>query len=171
MKKTELFSTLPFCALFLLLFLSGCANMYDRREARWAAFEPLRPDPQYRLLPDKPILFRPDRSGRPDPVPVTEILREPPVIWTAHRLEKNGLNPGVTRFHDTTAEVYFTAALPFCGELVAKAVDSSGNEIGRVRVPAEFRKGDARFVAFAFSGNFTMNQIKVVSVDLMDAGE
>ena len=38
------------------ILLAGCANIDARREQRWAAFEPLRPDPEFRILPDRPLL-------------------------------------------------------------------------------------------------------------------
>ena len=49
-------------AAFLAVILAGCAGVDARREQRWAAFDPLRPDPEFRLLPDRPLL-KFSRSG------------------------------------------------------------------------------------------------------------
>lgn len=67
----------PAILLGLLLFLSGCANSAARRDARRAAFEPLRPDPAYRLLPDRPLHLKSPAKAKSKPADADALPENP----------------------------------------------------------------------------------------------
>lgn len=79
------------------ILLAGCANIDARREQRWAAFEPLRPDPEFRILPDRPLLKF--EGSRPQPAELPEVQSsEAPVIWEAKICLKRGSAPLLPNF-------------------------------------------------------------------------
>ena len=76
-------------AAFLAVILAGCAGVDARREQRWAAFDPLRPDPEFRLLPDRPLL-KFSRSGNRSAA--GERAEEAaPLVWKSAELDSRGL--------------------------------------------------------------------------------
>lgn len=162
----------PAILLGLLLFLSGCANSAARRDARRAAFEPLRPDPAYRLLPDRPLYLKSPAKAKSKPADA-DVLPEnpaqrivtPPVIWLANDLAEAGFENTASRFHGQTVEVYFIAKKPFKGTLLAVGRNDKNQEITRVKVPVEFAAEDARFVTFELPGKLAPNELKLVVID------
>ncbi len=163
---------LPSAALLgVILLLSGCANSAARRDARRAAFEPLRPDPAYRLLPDRPLHLRNPAKDRNRPAenalpenPAQRIVT-PPAVWISNTLTEAGFENTASRFHGQTVEVYFIASAPFTGTLLATGRNDKNQEIARVRVPVEFAAEDARFVTFELPGKLAPNELKLVVID------
>lgn len=167
---------LPQLALLgVLLFLSGCANSAARRDARRAAFEPLRPDPAYRLLPERPLHLKSPAKAKSKPADA-DVLPEnparrivtPPAIRVADDLAEAGFENTVSRFHGQTVEVYFIAKKPFTGTLLAVGRNDQNQEIARVKVPVEFAAEDARFVTFELPGKLAPDEPKLVVIDRLD---
>lgn len=78
-----------FIAASAAALLAGCAGADARRQQRWAAFEPLRPAPEFRLLPDRPLLkFHRTAGTVPADSKPGEVYSEPPA-----RLEKRKTRP------------------------------------------------------------------------------
>lgn len=146
------------------ILLAGCANIDARREQRWAAFEPLRPDPEFRILPDRPLLKF--EGARPQPAELPEVQSsEAPVIWEAKNLLKEGIRSSTSKFHAPTFEIYLKAEQPLVGELVAYALNSRMEEIGRARTEVNLHAGDAGLVKFTFPDELPETEVRVIVFD------
>ena len=62
--------------------------------------------------------------------------------------------------------VYFLAAGPFKGKLVAKATNKEGQEIGRSVVDVEFSADDAKYVSFPFPEEMDAQLVQEYRVDI-----
>lgn len=62
--------------------------------------------------------------------------------------------------------VYILADKPFVGNLLAKAYNAEGQEVGRVKVAVEFEADDAQYVAFPFDQEMDSQLVKKYSVDV-----
>ena len=73
-------------------------------------------------------------------------------------ISKSGKENGIT--------VYFLAASPFKGKLVAKATNKEGQEIGRSVVDVEFSADDAKYVSFPFPEEMDAQLVQEYRVDI-----
>ena len=73
-------------------------------------------------------------------------------------ISKSGKENGIT--------VYFLAASPFKGKLVAKATNKEGQEIGRSVVDVEFSADDAKYVSFPFPEEMDAQLVQEYVVDI-----
>ncbi len=73
-------------------------------------------------------------------------------------ISKSGNGNGIT--------VYFLAASPFKGKLVAKATNKEGQEIGRSVVDVEFSADDAKYVSFPFPEEMDAQLVQEYAVDI-----
>ncbi|MGO8689400.1 MAG: hypothetical protein ACLQLG_07175 [Thermoguttaceae bacterium] len=73
-------------------------------------------------------------------------------------IAKSGKENGIT--------VYFLAAGPFKGKLVAKATNKEGQEIGRSVVDVEFSADDAKYVSFPFPEEMDAQLVQEYRVDI-----
>lgn len=158
------FSTISLILTLITLSFCGCQNSENRREARWAAFDPLRPDPQFRLLPDRPRTLH-NHTDKQSTAPQKTQLIEPPVIWVSHDLEKRGLQTTVSKIHNQTLEQYFIASTPYRGELLAIAKNKDFAEVSRVHVQVELQKAEAKYIEFKLPGNLAPDEIKLISIE------
>ncbi len=145
-------------------FLAGCANVDARREQRWAAFAPLRPDPAFRLLPDRPLLNFQKPQRAPEKLPEVK-PSEAPVVWEARTLLEQGVRSTNSKFHPPLFEIYISTEQPLVGELTACALNSRMEEIGRARAEVNFHAGDAGFVKFTFPGELPGDEVRVIVFD------
>lgn len=62
--------------------------------------------------------------------------------------------------------VYFISNNNFQGELLAKALDEDGAEIGRAAVSVQFVKDDAKYIVFGFPKEMELPLVKKYSIEL-----
>ncbi|MDD3885331.1 MAG: hypothetical protein PHI35_00485 [Victivallaceae bacterium] len=138
------------------------ARSEARREARVAAFDPLRPDPQYRLLPDRPRRATLPRTA-PD-VPVK--LVEPPAIWEDASVDAAGLKFTTSKINGNNFQIYMVASKPFSGKLRAIAKNASFSEIARATASAAFEPDDAGYVEFQMPNSMADDEIKLIILEV-----
>lgn len=163
-------SYLPVCvALLFSVLLAGCAGVDARREQRWAAFDPLRPDPQFRLLPDRPLLKfnRSDAADR-DRSEEDSSMSAAPLVWKSTALDSRDLLWGASRFHPAGFELYVIAGEAFDGRLRARALNERREEVGRAEVSLVRKADEAGWVSFRFPGRFAPGEVKVIAVELAE---
>ena len=61
--------------------------------------------------------------------------------------------------------VYVIAEKPFTGQLVCKAISEKGEEVGRVKVDAEFEADDAKYVTFPFEWEMDSQLVSSYTLD------
>lgn len=172
----------PFSLLLAGVFLTsvlaaGCAGVNNRREARRGAFEPLRPEPQNRLIPNDPVkLPTPLRSSAQEKKDARQIAAaqaatkeasgpaqgQPPAtaampataatvsIKLPADLAASGLTPGISRFNSRTLEVYFSADRRVTANFLAIARNAASQEIGRVAHMVELAPDQAGLQRWIF---------------------
>lgn len=69
-----------------------------------------------------------------------------------------GLKEGIT--------VYFTSEKPFTGQMVAKAINEDGQEVGRSKIDVEFEADDAQYVTFPFDSQMDSQLVEKYLVDI-----
>ena len=159
-----------FCAASLIAALfAGCAGVDARREQRWAAFDPLRPDPEFRLLPDRPLLkfSRSRASGSTETEAETPAVKAP-LVWKSTTLDSHGLVGGASRFHPAKFELYIISDAGFSGRLRARALNGRREEVGRSEVALERKPDEAGWVAFPFPERFAPGEVEVIAVELAE---
>lgn len=157
-----------FCAALLIsALLAGCAGVDARREQRWAAFDPLRPDPEFRLLPDRPLL-KFSRSGTAGNAENEVAPATAPLVWKSTALDSHGLTAGTSRFHSATFELYMVAGDEFEGRLRARALNDRREEVGRAEAALALKADEADWVSFRFPGRFAPEEVKVIAVELAE---
>ena len=161
-----------FCAASLVAALfAGCAGVDARREQRWAAFDPLRPDPEFRLLPDRPLLkfSRSRASGRTETETEAPAVKAP-LIWKSTALDSRGLVGGASRFHPAKFELYVIVVSDagFSGRLRARALNGKREEVGRSEVALERKPDEAGWITFQFPGRFAPGEVEVIAVELAE---
>ena len=153
-------------AAFLAVILAGCAGVDARREQRWAAFDPLRPDPEFRLLPDRPLL-KFSRSGNRSAA--GERAEEAaPLVWKSAELDSRGLEGTASRFYREKFELYMIARTGFRGKLRARALNERREEVGRAVTTLERNPDEAGWVEFRFPERFALEEVKVIAVELAE---
>ena len=92
-------------------------------------------------------------------------------IELAPALEQSGISYTVAK-QDTalvdskkTIAVYFLSTKEFQGELIAKAFNAEGQEIGRATVDVSFKADDAQYISFAFQPEMDRQLVEVYRID------
>lgn len=90
-------------------------------------------------------------------------------------LAQDVLNQGLTKTNAKvegkakdvkTLSVYFISGNSFQGELLAKALDENGAEIGRAAVSVQFAKDDAKYIVFSFPKEMELPLVNKYSIEL-----
>lgn len=155
-------------AVFLAATMgTGCAGVDARREQRWAAFDPLRPDPEFRLLPDRPLLkFGRSKSHERTGAEAPEM--KAPLIWKSAALDSHDLTAGASRFHPAKFELYIISDAGFSGCIRARALNGQREEVGRSEVALERKPDEAGWVVFPFPERFAPGEVEVIAVELAE---
>ncbi|MDR0932907.1 MAG: hypothetical protein LBM70_07820 [Victivallales bacterium] len=165
MKKNYFYFVLCLAAIIL----SGCAGVEARREQRRAAFEPLRPDPEFRLLPDQPHHLRNHRQSSVnsaiDAKKTTVGAGALPVVKSPE-FESCGLESTSSKMAGNKFELYVIAKYGFAGKLRARALNAAQEEIGRAHSEVDIDADDATWVVFSFPDGCDPKAIKSVAVEL-----
>jgi len=67
---------------------------------------------------------------------------------------------------DKNLSVYFISGNSFQGNLLAKALDQEGEEIGRATVSVHFAKDDAQYVVFGFPKEMELALVQKYTIEL-----
>lgn len=131
-----------FIAASAAALLAGCAGADARRQQRWAAFEPLRPAPEFRLLPDRPLLkFHRAAGTVPADSKPGEVYSEPPHVWKSEKLDLRGIETTSSKFFPDHFALYVIPKTGFTGKLRVCALNAKMEEIGRASAPSTFNPG------------------------------
>jgi len=92
-------------------------------------------------------------------------------VKLSEAVAKQGLSKTVSKSRGMSDKgkgitVYFKAAAPFKGKLVAKAIDKEGQEIGRSVVDVDFSADDAKYVSFPFAEEMDTQWVQEYMVDI-----
>lgn len=148
---------------FAAVVLAGCAGVDARRVQRRAAFDPLRPDPEFRLLPDRP-LHKFNRAGAEGAEKRDHAGS--PHVWKSGELDACGLESTASKFFPARFELYVIARAGFKGRLRVRALNAEREEIGRAHAAVDMEPDGAGWVVFDFPARLGDNEVKVVAVEL-----
>ena len=149
--------------------LAGCAGADARRQQRWAAFEPLRPAPEFRLLPDRPLLkFHRTAGTVPADSKLGEVYSEPPHVWKSEKLDLRGIETTSSKFFPDHFALYVIPKTGFTGKLRVCALNAKMEEIGRASAPVDLQPGEAGWITFQFPESFGINEVKVLSLEIAE---
>ncbi len=152
----------------LIFYLFGCSGVDARREQRWAAFEPLRPAPDFRLLPNRPLVkFDRDNSAPQEGADSKpgDFYVEPPSVWKSEKFDAFKIDAGGSKFFPGRFEQYLIFNTPYKGQLTVYALNAKMEEIGRASAAVDCKAGDAQWVVFSFPVKFSPNEVKVLSLE------
>lgn len=90
------------------------------------------------------------------PLELSADLQAKGISKTAAKTGGAGISKSVT--------VYLIASKPFNGELLAKAFDKDGQEIGRAKTKVELGADDAKYITFNFDSRMDSNLVVRFSI-------
>jgi len=86
-------------------------------------------------------------------------LEEPKPVSLGSSVSDRGLSMSKFKTEDAKVEVYLISNEAVDGELLAKALDARGKEIGRAKQTLNLGKDDAKLVTFTFDANVPQEDV------------
>lgn len=80
---------------------------------------------------------------------------------------KQGLATTTAKRSGKKINVYVTSRAPFNGQLIAKAFNKEGGEIGRSVIPVTFIASDAKYVQFVFPNEMDTQLVHEYRIDVV----
>ncbi len=90
--------------------------------------------------------------------------KEKPVLLGSSLVEKK-LSMTSSKVDSLKVDIYLTSENEVSGELLAKALNAQGQEIGRSKQLLALQKDDAKLISFTFDSNLELEQVSKYMID------